>query len=212
MARRTDVTRTVTPVLQTRQPVRRPIVVGLTVVVLLGAGMWVALDDLTSSPPVAVVGDSISALSGQWIAVSLFEAGYLSTIDAVPGITMARAEPAFTQLARQHPAVWIIELGTNDALGKNPLWEEPFLAEWQQVRSAQCVIYVSVSPRPGLIADQIDTTLAGLAREHANVHVLDWGNLEYSNPSWLYADKIHPTPAGQAELGSLEAQEVQRYC
>ena len=212
-ARRTGVTRTVTGVAQTPQRVRRQIVVViLASVVLLGAGMWLALDKSTSSPPVAVVGDSISALSGQWIAVSLFEAGYLSTVDAVPGITMAQAEPAITQLARQHPTIWIIELGTNDALGKNPLWGEPFLAEWQQVRSSQCVIYVSVSPRPGLIAAQIDTTLAGLARENANVHVLDWGNIEYRNPSWLEPDKIHPTPAGQAELGSLEAQEVQRYC
>lgn len=211
-ARRTDVTRTVTAVPQTPQRVRGQIVISLAAVVLLGAGMWVALVELTSSPTVAVVGDSISALSRQWLAVSLFDAGYLSTIDAVPGITMAQAEPAITQLAKQHPNVWIIELGTNDALGKNPLWEEPFLAEWLQVRSSQCVIYVSVSPRPGLIAAQIDTTLAGLAREHSNVHVLDWGNLEYGNPSWLEPDKIHPTPAGQAELGSLEAQEVQRYC
>ena len=211
-ARRTDVTRTVTALPQRPQRVRRQIVVSLAAVVLLGAGVWVTLDELTSSSKVAVVGDSITALSRQWIAFSLFDAGYSSTIDAVPGITMAQAEPAITQLAQQHPSVWIIELGTNDALGKNPLWGEPILAEWQQVRSSQCVIYVSVSPRTGLIAAQIDTALAGLARGHANVHVLDWGNLEYQNPSWLEPDKIHPTPAGQAELGSLEAQEVRRYC
>jgi lysophospholipase L1-like esterase len=210
-ARRADFTRTVTAVPQT-QRVRKQIVVSLIAVVLLGAGVWVALDELTSSPTVAVVGDSITALSRQWIAVSLFDAGHLSTIDAAPGITMAQAEPAITQLAHQHPSAWIIELGTNDALGKNPLWGEPILAEWQQVRSSQCVIYVSVSPRSGPIAAQIDTALAGLAHEQANVHVLDWGNLEYANPAWLEPDKIHPTPAGQAELGSLEAQEVHRYC
>jgi lysophospholipase L1-like esterase len=74
------------------------------------------------------------------------------------------------------------------------------------------VIYVSVSPRAGPIADQIDESLAGLAQDHTNVHVLDWGHLSSGNPAWLEPDNIHPTPAGQAELAALESQALHQYC
>jgi len=116
------------------------------------------------------------------------------------------------QLVEQKPNDWIIELGTNDAGRDNPLWALPFLADWQQVRSSGCVIYLSVSPRAGQIAAQINVSLAGLARAHANVHILDWGSLEYGNPTWIEPDMIHPTPAGQAELAALEARVLRRYC
>ena len=64
----------------------------------------------------------------------------------------------------------------------------------------------------GAIADQINDALARLALGHANVHILDWGYLEYGNPAWLEPDLIHPTPSGQAELATLETQEIRRYC
>ena len=123
-----------------------------------------------------------------------------------------QAVPLVDQLAEQKPNDWIIELGTNDAGRDNPLWALPFLADWQQVRSSGCVIYLSVSPHAGPIAAQINASLAGLARAHANVHILDWGSLEYGNPTWIEPDMIHPTPAGQAELAALEAQVLRRYC
>ena len=121
---------------------------------------------------------------------------------------MVEAVPWIDQLAQQHPNDWIIELGTNDAGRNNPSWELPFLDIWHQVRSSGCVIYLSVSQRAGPIATQINASLDGLARAHANVHILDWGNLEYLNPAWLEPDMIHPTPAGQTELAALETQEL----
>ena len=163
-------------------------------------------------PTVAMVGDSITALSRHSIATSLGEAGYQPSIEAVIGIELEQAVPLVDQLAEQKPNDWIIELGTNDAGRDNPLWALPLLAEWKQVRSSGCVIYLSVSPHAGPIAAQINDSLAELARAHANVHILDWGNLEYGNPAWIEPDMIHPTPAGQAELASLEAQVLRRYC
>ena len=140
------------------------------------------------------------------------QAGYQPSIEAVNGIELVQAVPVVDQLVEQKPNDWIIELGTNDAGRNNPLWALPFLADWQQVRASGCVIYLSVSPRAGPIAAQINVSLAGLARAHANVHILDWGSLEYGNPTWIEPDMIHPTPAGQAELGALEAHVLRRYC
>jgi hypothetical protein len=193
--------------------------------ILLGSGISLGLEltsfrkaaysagHRSSSPQtVGVVGDSITALSRESIAASLAQAGYQPIIEAVVGIKIAQARPSIDQLAQQNPNDWIIELGTNDAGTGNQLWALPLLGEWQQVRSAGCLIYLSVSPRVGPIAAQINASLAGLARAHANVHVLDWGNLEYGNPAWVEPDTIHPTPAGQAELAALEARELRRYC
>jgi lysophospholipase L1-like esterase len=179
---------------------------------ILGVGIWLAVDELSGSPTVAVVGDSITALSAPSIETSLTQSGYQPTIEAVPGIKMAQAEQTIDRLAQQGPNDWIIELGTNDAGAHDGLWPEAFLSQWQQIRNSQCVIYVSVSPRAGPIADQIDESLTGLARTHSNVHVLDWGHLSYGNPAWLEPDTIHPTPAGQAELAALETQALRRYC
>ena len=191
---------------------------------LLATGIWLGPDlasfwksataapSFSSRPTVAVVGDSITALSRQSIATSLAQAGYQPSIEAVYGIELVQAVPVVDQLVEQKPNDWIIELGTNDAGRDNPLWALPFLADWQQVRSSGCVIYLSVSPRAGQIAAQINVSLAGLARAHANVHILDWGSLEYGNPTWIEPDMIHPTPAGQAELAALEARVLRRYC
>jgi lysophospholipase L1-like esterase len=161
---------------------------------------------------VAVVGDSITALSRTDVSAVLTQAGFQPVVEATPGVKMAQAAATIDQLSQQSPTDWIIELGTNDAGGNNRLWSEAFLAEWQRVESSDCVIYVSVSPRAGAIATQIDTAFAGLAAKHANVHVLDWGRLEYDHPGWVEPDTIHPTPAGQAELAGLEAQALQHDC
>jgi hypothetical protein len=191
---------------------------------LLATGIWLDPDlasfrkpataaaGFSDRPTVAVVGDSITALSRQSIATSLGRAGYEPSIEAVIGIEAEQAVPLVDQLAEQKPNDWIIELGTNDAGRDNPLWASPLLAEWQQVRSSGCVIYLSVSPHAGPIAAQINASLAELARAHANVHILDWGSLEYENPAWIEPDMIHPTTTGQVELATLEAQMLRHYC
>jgi hypothetical protein len=197
----------------TAHPYRRHrLAVVVLAIVLVGAGIWLA-DALVNGPPtVAVVGDSITALSRASIATALARAGYQPLIEATPGVKMSQAASAMDQLSAQIPADWIIELGTNDAGANNLLWPEAFLAEWEKVSSSHCVIYVSVSPRAGPIAGQIDASLEGLAGRSSNVHVLDWGHLEYSQPGWVGPDTIHPTPAGQLELANLEARALRNDC
>jgi lysophospholipase L1-like esterase len=185
------------------------VVLALAAVAALTVWLW---DDLTSNRSVYVVGDSITYLSEPSISADFSNAGYQADISATPGVKIGQSQANITALAKNQPAAWIIELGTNDAGAQDTVWPEQFLAEWSAVSPASCVIYVTVSPRAGVVAQQIDASMQKLAQAHSNVHLLDWGNLEYQNPAWVSGDGIHPTPAGQAALAALETHALQQDC
>jgi len=187
------------------------VVLIVVVAALVGSGIWL-WQDLSARPSVYVVGDSISWLTAESTSRILSLAGYGPTISATPGVTIGQMQNEVATLAQNQPHAWIIELGTNDAVFSDSAWSVPFLAEWDSVSPADCVIYVTISPRAGPLAANINTAIKDLAATHRNVHVLDWGNVEYSNPSWLHPDGIHPTTQGQAALASLETYELQHAC
>jgi lysophospholipase L1-like esterase len=187
------------------------LVVACAVVAVAGLTAWL-WEDLTSHPVVYVVGDSITYLSEPSISSDFSNAGYQANITATPGVKIGQSESNVSTLAQNQPWAWIIELGTNDAGAEDSVWPEQFLAEWSAVSPAECVIYVTVSPRAGPVAQQIDASIQKLAQAHSNVHLLDWGNIEYQNPAWVSGDGIHPTPAGQAALAALETQALQHAC
>jgi hypothetical protein len=176
---------------------------------LLGLWLW---HDLSSGRAVYVVGDSITALSGPSISESLANAGYEPTIRATPGVKIGQAQVEVSSLARNQPRAWIIELGTDDAGANDQTWIEPFLAEARLISTASCVIYVTISPRAGVVGSQINTAIERLSKLHLNIHVLDWGQMEYTNPAWVSLDGIHPTPQGEAALANLETQELRQAC
>lgn len=180
-------------------------------VLLVGVGTWL-WDDLTSRPSVYVIGDSITSLSQTSISSVLTDAGYRPTISATPGARIGQAQTNIATLAQNQPWAWIVELGTDDAGAGNASWPQPFLAEWTAVAPARCVVYVTVSPRAGPVGAQINASIERLAQAHQNVHVLDWGQEEYANPTWVASDGIHPTSEGQVELAELEQQDLQRDC
>ena len=189
----------------------RVALVAVLVVALAGLTGWL-WEDLTSSATVYVVGDSITALSRASIASSLTNAGYQPTVSATPGVKIGQALADVTNLAQNQPWAWIIELGTDDAGARNVGWPQPFLAEWNAVSPAACVVYVTVSPYSGAVGRQIDTSIEKLAHAHSNVHILDWGNIEYTHPGWVSPDGIHPTPAGQVALAGLEVGALRNAC
>jgi hypothetical protein len=185
--------------------------VGCAVLALAGLTAWL-WEDLTSNHAVYVVGDSITYLSQASIAADLSNSGFQPTIKATPGVKIGQSQAEITTLAQNQPWAWVVELGTNDAGAHDTVWPQQFLAEWSLISPASCVVYVSVSPRAGAVAQQIDGAIQKLSVLHRNVHVLDWGNIEYQNPAWLARDGIHPTPAGQAALAGLETQALNRDC
>ncbi len=203
--------RRASPVLRRVRGRRGVVIVSCVVVALAALTAWL-WNDLTSRPAVYVVGDSITALSAASISASLTEAGYQATISATPGVKIGQALANVTTLAHNQPWAWVIELGTDDAGAGDATWSQPFLQEWAAISPAACVVYVTVSPHSGPVGTQIDSSIEKLAQAHANVHVLDWGRIEYTNPAWVSPDGIHPTPDGEAELAALEAQELRHTC
>src|SRR6185312_13075404 len=151
---------------------RVALVVGCAVLAVTGLTAWL-WEDLTSHPAVYVVGDSITYLSEASISAEFSNAGYQPTISTTPGVKIGQSLAHITALAQNQPWAWIIELGTNDAGARDSVWPEQFLAEWSAVSSARCVIYVTVSPRAGPVAAQINASIQQLAEAHPNVHVLD---------------------------------------
>jgi GDSL-like Lipase/Acylhydrolase family len=191
-----------------------------------------------SGPKVGVVGDSITAASqGFWCNCisNAIAPKYAYQISGVSGATMTDQFGTIEKI--QHdpegsPNDWIIELGTNNddwggkaldanwafefapALDTN--WAFEFDAEVAYLQHAGCVIFVTVgtdqSVLPGPMPVFLNAMMSQAAAQHPNMHVLDWGNIEYLEPSWLAPDHVHPTTAGAHELASLELQALQRDC
>ena len=101
-----------------------------------------------------------------------------------------------------------------DGIGTN--WAFELDAEVAYLQHAGCVIFVTVgtdeSVLPGPMPEFLSTMVSHVAAQHPNMHVLDWGNIEYLEPSWLEPDHVHPTAAGAHELASLELQALQMDC
>lgn len=105
---------------------------------------------------------------------------------------------------------WIVELGTNDSFGG--LWPLHLEQEITALKHQRCVIFVTVNPRLGPDAIKFDAALATAVATHSRFYSLDWGNIEWDNPTWLLPDRIHPTPAGSVELAHLEQDAVATDC
>jgi len=159
---------------------------------------------------VAVVGDSITYLSSPDIRGALRD--YQYTIHATGGQTMAQMYPVIRQLASAPRHAWVVELGTNDALGSNPTWSAAFDAEVTTLASQPCVVLVSVNPRLGPTAVSLDRAISSVVLGHRNFHLLDWGTIEWQEPKWVSADGIHPDPQGSRKLAQLMKQSIHSSC
>jgi hypothetical protein len=156
---------------------------------------------------VAIIGDSIDQLAQHNLTRSLRL--YNVYFDAVGGTTMADHLVKIERIASGgQPRDWVIELGTNDALGRNANWAADFANEVAAVQAQTCVVFVTVNIRIGPISTGINDAIANAVATHANFHMLDWGNIELRNPQWLQPDGIHPTKSGDAQLAKLEHKAV----
>lgn len=158
----------------------------------------------------AVVGDSITELSREDIAGAL-ASDYGYWIMAEDNRTIAEVQPALdTVLADESgpPDRVVVNLGTNDALQRNPDATAHYDAMLAKLGDADCVVLVTVNQasdvfqeRPG-VAERLNGHIAELAADDPRVQVLDWERLaRLEHPEWLSdRDGIHPNDEGQAAL------------
>jgi len=163
--------------------------------------------------PLHVVGDSISFMTAPAVDEALRGTAWRDVdVHGVPGIRMAGQLPYIeSQLAK--PTNWVIELGTNDALGNNPNWAGDFANEVNALAAERCVVLVTVGITPPLepMADQINASIYSAATTHEDFHVLD-SSVIYTNPALIGADQVHPTSAGEQELALLIKDAVRSDC
>jgi hypothetical protein len=155
------------------------------------------------------IGDSITDLTAADLSRSLKRYSYV--IDATVGITMARSLPAIQHaVAATPPQDWIIELGTNDWANANA--QQAFTNEVNAVSDQRCVVLVTATPLLGRTVQALNHRMWALAASNPTFHVLDWGNIEYQNPHWVFGDATHPSIQGQAKLASLERWSLKADC
>jgi len=163
-------------------------------------------------PLVTIVGDSITQFASAAISSGLHR-NFTTDIHAVGGTKMSYWTSFIGSVVQSESAhAWIVELGTNDALSSNPTLADDFNNEVTQLAGQQCVVLVTVNPKLNGLADQLDQAMAGAAAQNPNVHLLDWGTIEYQNAKWLVADHIHPTKAGSTALAKLERGALTTDC
>ena len=156
---------------------------------------------------VFVLGDSITALSSTDLAKAL-RGHYDYEIDGWSGQTIDGQFPTMTKEVDDTAAQdWVVELGTNDLFNGNRQIVEDFDDEVDLLWRQPCVVLVTVSPRLAGGA-ALNAAIDGVSRVLPTFHVLDWGTLEYLNPSWVRPDHIHPTAAGSSALAGFELRAL----
>jgi lysophospholipase L1-like esterase len=180
------------------------------------------VDGNLSGPTVGVVGDSITQLIAPDLAMTL-DTSYAYQISGIAGDTISQQLPTIEAMVSGPtgpPQDMILNLGTNDVLSHNTLWQGAFDQEIDAVENLHCVILVTVNQipdhnQPG-IASSINAAIAQQVADHPNFHEIDWWSLlrEGNNAVlWLSPyDGIHPTAAGQQELAGLYLQALQQDC
>ena len=157
------------------------------------------------------IGDSITAFTEPRLTSTLRH--YRYTIFGYPGVPMAPMLGVIQSVVANVPSQdWVVELGTNDQGIGNASWATNFGNEVATLQTQHCVIFVTIYPTLGTIAAGINVAIDTAVASHANFHVLDWGTIEFQNPKWLQADRIHPSATGQVELADLERTALRQSC
>ena len=96
----------------------------------------------------------------------------------------------------------VLELGTN-----GPFEEGQLVAALRSLGPMQRIVLVnSQEARPW--EQDVNDTLARVAREVANTTVVDWYDASTGKPQWFYGDGVHPNPQGAQVLAAMIAQAV----
>ena len=156
---------------------------------------------------IVLVGDSITARAEPDIEQAL--RAYRVVPDGVAGSTMAEHLGTITSIEAKGGAYdWVIELGTNDAIGANANWASDYSNEVSALEGQPCVVFVTVNPKLGPVSTGIDQAITSAVASHPDFRTLDWGNIEFRKPHWIVSDGIHPSKTGEAELARLEHKAV----
>lgn len=196
------------------------IVLVIVVVTLAVVGIR-ALGIGEPGPPVALVGDSITA-NLQREAQRRIGDDYALTVDGRPGYLAGQQLPAVENAARFPFDQIVINLGTNDVMTSDHDLDET-IASLEQAVSAvvgiRCVHLVTVSEGmvngtedAGPRAQQVNRAIREIAARHPNVRVIDWAAIERQEQADrgepITIDTVHPSDVGNRVLADAYGESL----
>jgi len=162
-------------------------------------------------PLLVEVGDSLTVVSS-WATTPALRVNYRVQVVAKVGDVEKTIVPLVVDAVAAHPAVVIIQAGTDEALTHAFNWRPAFDHIVTAVRNVPCVVFVNVQERVpdyfgwwhagkkgpmGTISAEWNRALARTARTHPNFRIVDWNAAVVADPKLLSGlFHIHASTAG----------------
>ena len=114
------------------------------------------------------------------------------------------------QLAEQGKLgnVVVVSLGTNGPIAGAPRYEEQTQALLKILGPERQIFWVNVYGPHLKWQNTNNEYIARMAKEHANIHVVNWYGLISQHPEWLVKDGIHPNDVGVAQYAKLLREQI----
>ncbi len=137
-------------------------------------------------------------------------------VNAYSGHTIAEVTPAIRRQVATHPAVEVVNLGTNDLDQENPHWRADLARMLRLVAGVPCVAVLTVYdgrhlPVDANIGTRINARLAAAAAR-GSIHLVDWNAEVHRHPDVIVADGIHPNDDGQRWIARSVRDSIDTEC
>jgi lysophospholipase L1-like esterase len=160
---------------------------------------------------VVVAGDSLTAQSEAQIGLVLTADGWRPVVDGVSGSSIANRDVVFdlltriNELAALHPAVVVIELGTNDCANCGEDLDAGIDALLAPLRHVGRVIWLTAQTDVEFTRDPrgVNEALRKASLRWPNLEILDMGRHFAGHPEWHTGDGVHFNDVGSEELAVL---------
>jgi lysophospholipase L1-like esterase len=185
--------------------------VSLLVVVGALAGPGVARAQTGGPGPVDprlfVIGDSV--IVGVQATLAQRLAGWHVNVYAQEGFSTLAAPSVINASRALIGEVVVVGLGNNDA-GNPVTFGQRIDAVMQSLPGVRRVIWVNLR-RFRAFVPALNLQLAAATTRWPNLEIADWDTRATPDPSLVYTDGLHLTPAGQTAMAELIAQHLDTY-
>jgi len=158
-------------------------------------------------PRLFVIGDSV--IVGVQATLAQRLAGWHVNVYAQEGFSTLAAPSVINASRALIGEVVVVGLGNNDA-GNPATFGQRIDAVMQALPGVRRVIWVNLR-RFRAFVPALNLQLAAATTRWPNLEIGDWATRATPDPSLVYADGLHLTPAGQAAMAELIAQHLDAY-
>jgi lysophospholipase L1-like esterase len=185
----------------------RPALAGLFAVTVAAASPARAQVPTGVDPRLFVIGDSV--LLGAQNAIVAREAGWQVTVYAQEALSTLGAASVVTAHKAAIGDLVVVALGNNDA-GNPTTFGHRIDGVMQAIGPVRRVVWINLRQFASWTPAMNQQLTAATAR-WPNLVVADWSARATPNPGLVYADGLHLTPAGQAAMAELIAEQVTAF-